>query len=446
MATTVPTRIENWFLVNRDGGVKIRSIERILCLDRPCVALTIEASEGAVSRYCPGQYIRLFCPALSSSVIPHPFTVNTVPGHANQLRIIFRVVGPFTQQLSMALIRKETLPIIGLDGFHGTRHRLQQTLQHDTVVFVAGGIGITPYLTLLHRLHSQLCLGQGACVTKLVILHWIYREEALAEYISQHYWKPLLERATSDVSSGFKLQLIMHSTSHNDRNEGNYSTDRSADQDSLIVFDAETGNGVPFRTSHFIPASCYTLRGNLPLFMTFVSISGTGMILVWFSYRKLQNPDSMISRLISPIVILLVTGSLALIMNMLHRSSFFHSHDAESLLWATAAIECKDVELAELKESNGSNDPAFRELPPAVDQDDGTCTPVTLERHQGRPTIDSLVGVLKTGQHPGLFVCGPDTLARDLCIVTGHSWDPRRWVQRQDQVSRVSLYNESFYM
>ena len=116
------------------------------------MSLTLAASDEATLSFEPGQYVKLLAPEISS--ISHPFTMNRVPGKLHELRIIFRATGSFTHQLSRRLTSGSKLPIVRIDGFYGNVNRVEQMLKHDSCVLVAGGIGITPYLSMLQQVAS----------------------------------------------------------------------------------------------------------------------------------------------------------------------------------------------------------------------------------------------------------------------------------------------------
>lgn len=74
---------------------------------------------------------------------------------------------------------------------------------------------------------------------------------------------------------------------------------------------------------------------------------------------------------------------------------------------------------------------------------------VSMEERQGRPDMVGILQGLDATKCTGLFVCGPDAMMEEICVVTGYSWDARRWIQKPIGSHRkvnVSLYLESYYM
>jgi ferredoxin-NADP reductase len=268
------------------------------------VSVTIQVDAVALERFRAGQYVRLVAPEVS--MVAHPFTMivchprssrrnqqrqqqqhtdgedddamttNEIDGSDGRgdyhcMQIMFRATGNFTKQLAERLVvgmdhdnaALPRLPVLRLDGFYGTTNRLRTALlQHDVILIVAGGIGITPYLSLLHQLHQNLVvsrrqakldelqeqelqhqqslvLQQGTSVdisfgadydsssrhnrqfrSKRIVVHWMCRDAALIDYIKREYFYLLLDDSSTDSNSGrndsidndFCMQLVIHQT------------------------------------------------------------------------------------------------------------------------------------------------------------------------------------------------------------------------------------------
>ena len=184
LASSMPVFVEN--RVKRDSMDQVPIVSaQSLGEDRPCVSLTIQASPVAIERFRPGQYVKVLVPELSSQ--PHPFTINQVVSSSdNEMRIIFREMGNFTKALRSRLFEQpEAPPAIYLEGFLGENHRLADLLEHDAVLIVAGGIGITPYLSLLHQASLANASGTGLRKRRTIHLHWITRDQLLMDYVME---------------------------------------------------------------------------------------------------------------------------------------------------------------------------------------------------------------------------------------------------------------------
>jgi len=141
--------------VNRRGP-QAKSIEH-------CVGFDFAVTEEAFAQFYPGMYGNIWCP--DSSMKSHPFSVTHVPGATDQLRIIFRVVGKWTDLLARSLIQlpcpghqQELLPIpkLMMDGWHG----VGSTFDHDKTIIVTAGIGITAFLSMFTEMIELLCFNE----------------------------------------------------------------------------------------------------------------------------------------------------------------------------------------------------------------------------------------------------------------------------------------------
>ncbi|PNF15893.1 Dual oxidase 2 [Cryptotermes secundus] len=99
--------------------------------------------------YKSGQWVRVACPDLSTSEY-HPFTLSSAP-HEKNLTIHIRGVGPWTTNIRRIydpnLLGENPLPKIRLDGPYGEGH--QDWYKFDVAVLVGGGIGVTPFASIL---------------------------------------------------------------------------------------------------------------------------------------------------------------------------------------------------------------------------------------------------------------------------------------------------------
>ena len=249
------------------SDLSILSVQRLgsAKAKRPCFSITLSAVDTTVEAYRAGQYVKLWCRALSA--VSHPFTINKVPGQPRKMRIIFRVCGKFTYLLGQALTKNnnnsddnnnnsnnnnhidvdteennpnsktsedegQDWPKIGLRGFMGHGNRLFTVQQNDAVLIIAGGIGITPYLTLLQEIRDT-----ATTTTKHVTVHWVCRDPSLIKYIYEEYFETLLHLPTV---SGVRLTVILHNTfTTHLLNQSVEDEERAA----MVVQDAEEEEG-----------------------------------------------------------------------------------------------------------------------------------------------------------------------------------------------------------
>ena len=481
-ASCFPVLVESYQQRRRqDHHVQVLEAKRIAAgqsNQRPCTSLTFSCSDTAMTRYRAGQYVKLSAPNVSS--VSHPFTVNMVPSQRNQLRIIFRSMGPFTSQLATAACTASpSPPKLYVQGFHGSPNRVSQALQHDTVVMVAGGIGITPYLSLLHRLQSILSSSTNSFSTQKIILHWTCRDPALIQYIRREYFDPLLQE---DRGGGCEMQIIIHRTGIVDGKEVHHVASYSdleenpqddphlhidTSRDNIAIPSAATdedetaSDGVPFTPSRFSPASKSSYRGNAASFVSFVATAWIGFLGVWVLYTEVQEKSAKIfSRIWSPIFIVLLSGSVAIAVNwsFSHIDSLRDDSDApEAAKWSPVTPydhdDEPDEESLELRDMSHSTAAMSgdTDLAPTKETDrrkQQGLTYIQLEERQGRSTIHQFLNCLDEAKQPGLFACGPAPLLAEIrdnvqerCLVR-----VRQGCCSSHRSPHIALYEEAFEM
>jgi len=423
--------------------------------------MTFEASPEALSQFRPGQYVRLCAPSISS--VWHPFTVNIVPGQSGRMRILFRATGPFTKNLSEELQQcqkggKTVVPTILIDGFHGPQMRVADALRHDVVALVAGGIGITPYLSLLRELGMALASSEGC--TKSVILHWVCRDAKLIQFIKNEYLSPLINEFGGIGDGAFRV--IVHSTcgdgTYSDSSEDNVTggkdeggNDEKENLEEVSKFPTVSLNGAgsAFIPTHFAPAIHTSVLANLPHFLTYACTAWVSLASIWYLYRHVQQKESHISsRMWGPVVALMISFSISIVANLVMDST-------ASVVWGKQSGRRKKVEFTPVANDDSQDGLELSEIgenvtehhsvemvgsaldaPSAlvVGSDEGN--QVTLKISKGRPSVEDLLCCLDGAADAGLFTCGPVAMMRQI-----------RKAARSGYCGRgTALYEESFEM
>jgi Ferric reductase NAD binding domain len=202
---------------------------------------------------------------------------------------MFRITGSFTAQLAAASASASdggSLPRIYIEGYQLATPKFSE--RHDSITIIAGGIGITPYLTLLHEL---ACAASGSDATasplKRVSLHWICRDASLIEFVQREYLDPLPPEAAG------VLRMCVHSTSdeqeahiHNGRTEPRPAHDDLVDAPSTA----------PFAPLFLAPLKPTFGHSAILLVTPFSLVVGPCMAGIWYIYNNVQTANSVFSR------------------------------------------------------------------------------------------------------------------------------------------------------
>ncbi|KAG7245490.1 hypothetical protein INR49_010941 [Caranx melampygus] len=138
--------------------------------------------------YRSGQWVRIACLMLGTDEY-HPFTLTSAP-HEETLSLHIRAVGPWTSRLR-ELYTEETLleqgayPKAGhclyLDGPFGEGH--QEWVNFEVSVLVGGGIGVTPFASILKDLVFKSSI-KSKIQCKKVYFIWVTRTQRQFEWVS----------------------------------------------------------------------------------------------------------------------------------------------------------------------------------------------------------------------------------------------------------------------
>ncbi|QAT40637.1 FAD-binding oxidoreductase [Clostridium sp. JN-9] len=104
---------------------------------------------GKVFQYMPGQfmYLRLYNPDIPRD--EHPFTISSSPWHTDYVSVTVKQLGDFTNSLNKLKVGDDSY----IDGPFGKFSYLKRP-DHKKICFIAGGIGITPFLGMLRYMNS----------------------------------------------------------------------------------------------------------------------------------------------------------------------------------------------------------------------------------------------------------------------------------------------------
>ncbi len=137
----------------------------------------LELAGGPQRRHRAGQFVYLRLASRVCGREEHPFTISSPPG-ADTITLTIKALGNYTSRLP--LVEPDTRASI--DGPYG-----RFTPERDTapLLFVAGGIGITPFLAILREWNT-------AELARPVTLVWSVRRQT--DFIDQGFFDELVSR------------------------------------------------------------------------------------------------------------------------------------------------------------------------------------------------------------------------------------------------------------
>ena len=137
----------------------------------------------------PGQFVSVYCGDVSR-LLPRPISICEVAKATKAIRLVYRVVGEGTKELSMMKAEEEVKMILPLGNGY--------TLKEDKAILIAGGIGIPPMLQLAKELKK---------VEKTVVLGFKDSQTFLLNEFS-FIPKTKVIIATEDGSVGIKVNVL----------------------------------------------------------------------------------------------------------------------------------------------------------------------------------------------------------------------------------------------
>uniref|UniRef100_A0A8C4Y957 NAD(P)H oxidase (H2O2-forming) n=1 Tax=Gopherus evgoodei TaxID=1825980 RepID=A0A8C4Y957_9SAUR len=134
--------------------------------------------------YKSGQWVRIACLSLGTNEY-HPFTLTSAP-HEDALSLHIRAAGPWTTRLR-ELYSPEIVAEIGrypklyLDGPFGEGH--QEWNKFEVSVLVGGGIGVTPFASILKDLVFKSSVSAKMPCKKIYFI-WVTRTQRQFEWLA----------------------------------------------------------------------------------------------------------------------------------------------------------------------------------------------------------------------------------------------------------------------
>jgi len=152
--------------------------------------LTIAPQQGDVFAYKPGQFALITVVNGRVQKESHPFTIASSPSRLGSVSFSIKASGDFTSQLDQVAVGDE----VRIDAPYGVFSHLNFPDEKE-LVFIAGGIGITPLLSMLRYLRDKdpqrkVTLIWGARTQADLILQ--DEINGFSQIMPQFHWVPVL--------------------------------------------------------------------------------------------------------------------------------------------------------------------------------------------------------------------------------------------------------------
>lgn len=182
----------NFFL----GPGIVYTIDRLVSLGRSKAEVSIVKADILPSQvvgiyfkrppsfdYVAGQWVRIASLAQNPGEY-HPFTLSSAPNEEN-LSLHIRAVGPWTHNFREILSQRksagEPYPKLYVDGPFGEGH--QDWYRFEAAVLVGGGIGVTPFASILKELVHRFNIGARVQCKKVYFI-WVTRTQQQFEWMA----------------------------------------------------------------------------------------------------------------------------------------------------------------------------------------------------------------------------------------------------------------------
>lgn len=125
------------------------SVEAVKHLNGSTVELTLRAKADSIKKPCAGQFLFVRFPGTKALNEYHPFTISSAPSE-DVIRLTIKASGDFTRSLYRDLKMGADAIIEGAYGMFDYKSGSQNQ------IWIAGGIGLTPFLAFIRDMDGQL--------------------------------------------------------------------------------------------------------------------------------------------------------------------------------------------------------------------------------------------------------------------------------------------------
>jgi predicted ferric reductase len=419
LASTMPVLVQAAASRFR-GGLKIIEVVTIPdaggCTEVR-VACDMTASQALDDEPC--MYVKLCVPKIS--LIWHPFTVYKHLDDPKTVRFLFRPIGPFTTKLAESVKGGADLPVTLMDGFYRGANRCDDACGHDHVTIVAGGVAITPFLSMIPALLVRIAASNKEPTLKGITLLWACREEGLYRFISKEYFGKFERLAREASKFGLTIEIKVHHTGdgytiphdtlpdEDVENSGSKTSNTisgpSIEEEEQLLHTgtgatAPAPKGIKMEVARMMPGRFSVVWWNVPAFLAF-------SFMIWFGFRNIflystdRDPDFNTNyvRPLGTFIVLVTAVVVGMIMegSVLCLRKYWPSPKVDTF----APVRTYD----ETMEDSATDEMVCVESSPAG---------IVLNHFAGRPSVDAILERAKHAHAPGIFACGPTAMTEAI--------------------------------
>jgi hypothetical protein len=352
---------------------------------------------------------------------------------------------------------------------------VKATNTHDKVVIIAGGVGITPYISLLHAIRqlsvatmSEMMKNKAmslntvledadsvdassSCSTaKCIDVHWLSREEGLIRHVLT-YLEPY-RHVAKDGSNGvppITLNFVVHHTSKTVpkmESCGTNSLGSAISDEPATTWQPNQvkTSACPFTTSAYECNQASPIR-NVLATATYAFIVFGGMWIVHSCYENIQDKNVFQTR---PIAVVSIIGFALIASLVSYGVVFFVTSKVRAGNGSKGEIELESVATDEDSDYEAFTNFVFDERRSELDSSKSChvdeMSVMSISHLHGRPDLDEIVQVaVDNGGDVGIFMCGPTPMTKRIRGAIKREEDSNRRLCGT-RGSSISVYQELF--